>query len=172
MLFSWRTPGWASCGFTGVVRRGRASDLDAGRAPVVPIVGRVPGVSDGRVPVAERASDTPAAPAPVMSAAVRASGECGVRAVPAAALAALRSASISERYGLLRRAVTASPLCGFMALSMSRPAICLSFTIRSSSARCSASASACVCGRRVSLPLSSAIRLSSYCGLQLLFKKT
>ena len=162
MLFSWRTPGWASCGFTGVVRRGRASDLDAGRAPVVPVVRRVAEVSDGRVPVdsvVEYASDVVPA-------------ECGVRAVPSAALAALRSASISERYGLLRRGVAASPLCGFMALSMSRPAICLSFTIRSSSARCSASASACVCGRRVSLPLSSAIRLSSYCGLQLLFKKT
>ena len=161
MLLSWRTPGWASCCFTGVVRRGRASDLDdAGRAPVVPVVERVSDAPNGRVSVGR------------VSVAERASDECGVRAVPSAALAALRSASISERYGLLRRAVAASPLCGFMALSMSRPAICLSFTIRSSSARCSASASACVCGRRVSLPLSSAIRLSSYCELQLLFKKT
>ena len=169
MLFSWRMPGWASGFCTGVVRRGRAVVPDAGRVPVVPVVGRA---SDGRVPVAARASEAPAAPAPVMPAAVRASGECGVRAIPSAALAALLSASISERYGLLRRGVAASPFCGFMALSMNFPAICLSFTIRSSSARCSASASACVCGRRVSLPLSSAIRLSSYCGLQLLFKKT
>ena len=145
---------------------------EAGRVPVDPVVGRASDVPDGRVPTAARASDDPAAPAPVMSAAERVSVECGVRAVPSAALAALLSASISERYGLLRRGVAASPLCGFMALSMSRPAICLSFTILSSSARCSASASACVCGRRVSLPLSSAIRLSSYCGLQLLFKKT